>query len=217
MLCQNYFAFYLLSCYYPLALWFWGDESVLQQCNKNFIRTIQVIAYLDKRMLWKGVPSKWQWEVFYWDHRWALGWANPFQSLSLSDPQTFTCRHFQEHPPLIFLPLTGVLLSHRNKASTKDPGRVPSRAAEAVIDLTDFILKYRCSCLLQLPSSAPICWEMNWRLGLGEEENTSERNVIPAASREMLKSELSMPKWGCTPVVFTCLICDQGRQEQDAF
>lgn len=124
-LSQNYLAFYLLSCSYPLALWFWEEQSVLQHCYKNFITTIQVIVYLDKRVPWKGVPSKWLGEVFHWDHRWALGSASPFQSLPLRDLQTSICRHFQEHSPLIFLPLTGVLVSHRNKASTKDPGSIP--------------------------------------------------------------------------------------------
>lgn len=176
-LSQNYFAFHLLSCSYPLALRFWGDQSVLQQYYKNFIKTIQVIVYLDKRVLWKGVPSKWQWEVFNWGHRWALGSASPFQSLSLSDPQTSICRHFQEHSPVIFLPLTGVCVSHRNRTSTKDPGSDPSRVTELVIYLTDFILKYRCSCLLQLPSSAPVWLGNKFEVRSGQKKKTLLREI----------------------------------------
>lgn len=80
--------------------------------------------------------------------------SSPFALVIHTHPSIY--RHFQEHSPLILLHLTRVLASHRNKASTKHPGSDPSRVTEVLIYLTDFILKYRCSCLLQLPSSAPI-------------------------------------------------------------
>lgn len=58
----------------------------------------------------------------------------------------------------------------QTKASTKDPGSDPSRVTEVVIYLTDFILKYRCSCLLQLSSSAPICLGNKFEVRSGQKK-----------------------------------------------
>lgn len=94
------------------------------------------------------------------------------------------CRHLHERSPLVLPYLTGVPASYRNNASTKHPGCDPSRVTEVVISLTDFILKYRHLCLLQLPSSAPICLGNQPEVSSGQRKKIWDGNVSSAHNRQ---------------------------------
>lgn len=96
-------------------------------------------------------------------------------------------RHFQELSLLVLPHLAWILASHRNKASTKHPACDPSGVTEVVASLTDFILKYWHSCLLQLSSSAPSPWEIKVEVSLGQKNKTQEGNVNSAHTGQPCK------------------------------